>query len=209
MKVLIVGSEGSMGKRYQAILKSLEVPFLTADVHHSVEQIINLVKECSAIIIATPTNTHLHYLRLFSSLGKPILCEKPLSKDVSELLEIQNIVREKDVNLTMVMQYKMLIDPDGTGPSYYDYFRHGNDGLAWDCIQILSLAKGKVSLKEDSPIWHCMINGKKLNLSDMDKAYIDFIRFWLKKPGDKIGDLIEHHLRVLEYQEKNHAIDKH
>ena len=189
-----------MGKRYQAILKHLDKKFTCADLHTKFEQTIEMAKTSQGVIIASPTPSHFNYLDSFSTLKIPVLCEKPLSKSYEELVTIkEELVKVRKMNLTMTMQYKMLDHKDTTGLSFYDYFRHGNDGLAWDCLQILGLARGPVQLKEDSPVWRCILNGRVLSLSDMDKAYVGFVRQWLTSPGDKIEELFEIHLKVMEY----------
>jgi hypothetical protein len=177
---LIIGSEGSMGKRYQAILRWLCIPFESYDIkfndNHDLSQF-------SHFILATPTETHYQWIKKLDQFERPILCEKPLSKVLAEVREILNIKSP----LTMMMQYKYLDQKDyhlgqskdyvaEPGPrSSYNYFRHGNDGLVWDCFQIIALAKGTISLLETSPVWQCMINGFNLDIAQMDRAYISAV----------------------------------
>jgi hypothetical protein len=102
------------------------------------------------------------------------------------------------------MQYAELIQA-GDGPSHYNYFRHGNDGILWDCMQIIGLANGPVEIKEDSPIWDCVINGNRLNLSDMDGAYVSFIRSWLNgNLRQNFIEVVEIHRKVLRMHDANY-----
>jgi hypothetical protein len=78
----------------------------------------------------------------------------------------------------MIHQYRHF-ETNGNGHSVYDYFKHGNDGLVWDCFQVIALAKETIHLSEESPIWHCVINGTQLDLRHMDYAYLVEIREWL------------------------------
>lgn len=189
-----------MGKRYQAIFKSLHVDFICVDKHSTTAEILEGASKAQGIVIATPTDTHAHCLDILSKFQVPILCEKPLAKSLDELNFIKDvIVRDRKTNLTMTMQYEMLIRPGAFGVSWYDYFRHGSDGLAWDCLQIIGLSRASVVLDEKSPIWQCGINGQKLSLDDMDQAYVNFVRRWLAQPGDDISRLFDIHMKVMEY----------
>lgn len=199
--ILIIGSNGSMGLRYQAILKYLDKKFSCVDIQTTPEKFLQLAGSCHCAIIASPTPSHFKYLEIFSTLKVPVLCEKPLSKNLGELTQIkEDFVSERGLNLTMMMQYKIFDSEAYQGVTSYDYFRHGNDGLAWDCLQPIGLARWTVELKEESPIWKCSLNGRKLSLGDMDLAYVKFVSNWLSKPGDDIGRLYEIHQKVLEFE---------
>ncbi len=190
---LIIGAKGSMGRRYQAILKYLEKPFTCADVD---DDWFLKSRLCDSIILATPTDTHYNFLKNLIHFKQPILCEKPITKDLRELDLIKHEYR--DLPLQMVMQYKEL-DAGDEGPSFYDYYNHGKDGLYWDALQIIGLARGGVEILEESPIWRCQLNGEQLSLNHMDYAYISMIRNWFKNP---YGDLIEIkaiHQKVYDY----------
>ena len=195
--ILIIGSEGSMGKRYQAILKHLSQPFEGWDPKHGTAPCHP--EKYSRFIIASPTDTHLGWVKALDQYGKPILCEKPLSKDLGEVEEILKCKSE----LTMMMQYTWLFDRYSFGHSSYNYYQHGPDGLIWDCFQIIALARHEVELKEDSPIWKCVINGKPIRRGDMDEAYVGFVSAWLKGivPAAK-QRLLEWHRKVKDYEEK-------
>ena len=180
-KSLIVGCNGSMGKRYQAIMANLKQDCFLADIGTKESDLGFFIEKSDNIIIATPTNTHLGILLKAARSGKNILCEKPISKDMYELAQIFDHIDDSKCKFTMTMQYKELVDDSTIGTSEYNYFRSGTDGLAWDCIQIIGLAKGKLVLKNTSPIWRCKINGKRLNLGDMDSAYVNFVKKFLEK----------------------------
>lgn len=179
-KTLIIGALGSMGARYQAILGYLGLEFECVDKEDSEESIISKAQKSSEIIICTPTETHFSYLKKLIPLQIPILCEKPISKNLMEMEEILDYVEAFKTKFSMAFQYSELIPKDqSSGRSYYNYFRSGRDGIVWDCLQIIALAKGDVVLLNESPIWKCMINGLELNLSDMDAAYVTFIEKWI------------------------------
>jgi hypothetical protein len=108
----------------------------------------------------------------------------------------------------MVLQYDYIkvrgLD-EKHGWSGYNYYNHGKDGLAWDCLQIIGLAHDSTQLEvqETSPYWLAYLNGYKLSLSDMDQAYIDMLRDWVSIPKRYSDEfIILMHERVEAYQLK-------
>lgn len=194
--ILLIGSQGSMGTRYQAILRALGVRYRGVDpvtAEPPAWVTVEMARYCAraerirGIIIASPTVTHAGYIRALALLGKPILCEKPLS---ITLAEVDELLRAP-CPLDMMSQY-VLLDPargnadDPACFTSYDYYHSGNDGLAWDCCQLLGLARGSVSLKAESPTWRCVLNGRRLSLEEVGQAYVDYVARWLMHPeGDR------------------------
>lgn len=190
---LIIGSEGSMGKRYQAILRHLGEQFMCIDLNstHSVE-----IENCDKFILCTPTNTHYKILKTLVPHEKPILCEKPVTKDLSELSNILAECKYHKTPFNMTFQYSELAKYSDAGDSSYNYFRTGNDSLIWDCLQIIGLASGPLEIKNDSPVWKCRINGKDLSLADMDGAYVSFVKKWIN------GEINQNHDDLYKIHEK-------
>lgn len=201
MSILIIGSEGSMGKRYQAILRFLGKDFKCVDQLHAPSYVDTLANKSTGVIIATPTKTHLEIIRRLAQSARPILCEKPLVKTEEELSDLMAEVKSNKIQLRMMMQYQMIASP-ANGETSYDYFRHGSDGLIWDCMQIISLARGKITLAESSPIWKCTINGKELSLSQMDMAYIEYLKLWFEKPAQDVSYLQQIHQKTIDYKQR-------
>jgi len=196
--ILVVGSKGNMGQRYSRILDYLGKPNIGVDVDTSSNVIDELYDACQGVIIASPTALHIEHLLRFSKLNKPVICEKPFTKDISKLRNICEVYKRKSI--TMIYQYSELVHRDQEGSSHYDYFRHGGDSLPWDCIQILGLARGPVYLREKSPIWDCVINNQVLSIQNMDKAYIKNIERWLSGQSMSTQEIIDIHSRVVEYE---------
>lgn len=203
MSILIVGADGNMGKRYARILDYLGKSWTGVDVGTSPEEIEARGKEAHGYILATPTDTHLELIEKYSLSGKPILCEKPISKDLARMRTLFADLRKRQTDLTMVMQYSWLTRSRSIGWSYYNYFKHGNDGLVWDCIQIIGLARGRIDLEDDSPVWRCRINGHSLKIADMDAAYIRFIQDWLGSPSQSLDEIMEIHEKTNELAHSN------
>lgn len=180
-----------MGQRYSSILNHLNVPHFGVDFG-------DIVKPADGYIIATPTETHRAVCYEVSAFKQPILCEKPFAKDPSALPFIDKM-REWKVNLQMVNQYVFMPIGHRNAPSGYDYFKHGGDGLAWDCINVLGLANGECVIQNLSPYWHCIINGEELDLGDMDGAYVDMVAQWVANPVDNLDYAEFAHKKVLGF----------
>ena len=113
--ILLVGANGSMGKRYQAILKSLGERFFPFDL----DTIDIPPDSCfKAVIIASPTDMHSYHIKKFGHLG-PVLCEKPVCKSLTELEDTLHYIRENNINFTMMNQYKLLDDPMSSGDTFF------------------------------------------------------------------------------------------
>lgn len=194
MKVCLIGHKGNMGKRYSAILNLLKVDWFGVDIDEG-----SLNQPADAYLIVTPTHTHVDMISWLRDLGKPILCEKPITKNLVQLEKLLYDCEKSGTKLQMVSQYDYLIDESRAGNgdiTCYNYFKHGGDGIFWDCINIIYHARGSVTLTEDSPIWYCWINGQQIDGSQMDVAYIKMIEDWLKNPRTDIERIWKSHEKV-------------
>jgi hypothetical protein len=105
----------------------------------------------------------------------------------------------------MVFQYGEIVSNNENPHQFtsYDYFRTGNDGLYWDCLQIIALASGPIKLNNKSPVWKCEINDTQLDSSAMDHAYVKFIKKWsLGQIKQDPQWLIDIHKKVEDYEAK-------
>jgi hypothetical protein len=185
-----------MGRRYQAILKYLGEPFGRLDVLPGFK--VNSLEKYDRFIVATPTSTHLDWVNSLDLYKKPILCEKPLSTHLDEVEEILKV----ESPLSMTMQYRYFDREFFQGESGYDFYNHGKDGLAWDCFQIIALARGEVSVREESPIWKCRLNGEWLDLAKMDHAYVWAVKNFLEGQYLDREHLHAWHSKVKAYSER-------
>lgn len=189
MALIVIGSKGNMGKRYCAILESLGHDYIGFDKDDNPNTVLNYALRSDGVIIATPTDNHLYWLDLLVLTGTPILCEKPLSKNIREVRERLLLWAQANVKLRMINQYAELSTSEEPLMTRYDFHKHGNDGLAWDCISIIRLAEGDIKLEEESLVWTCEINGQPMALKDMEKAYVTMIRNWVL--GHHTDDMLE------------------
>jgi len=210
-EVLILGSEGSMGTRYKAILKYLGVNYSCYDsaLENTYYKELPVYNHYSHIIIATPTSTHYGYINSIGANYKgAVLCEKPIVIGSKIDFPVQD--------LSMVFQYAYLafknpieeLNADNMDfhlddvYSIYNYFRSGKDGLIWDCLQIIALHKGSIDnlmLKNSSPEWNCILNNKRLSLSNMDNAYVLAIKDWLTGNRFDLSVIKKAHQKVEQY----------
>ena len=201
MKICLVGGRGNMASRYRAILRMFGHETVSWDLDEKPD-----LGSVDRFIVCTPTPTHFDVLMEIIPLGKPVLCEKPVSTVPEELETIGIRAQLYDTPVQMVMQYIFLWNPKSDGPSHYDYFKHGPDGVPWDMMQCVAMARGEVSLGEESPIWDCVINGQRLNIAAMDFAYVEMIKHWLADPTDQPWEFIATaHRKVHEYAAKENS----
>lgn len=177
--IVLFGAKGSMGRRYLSILRFLKIPCIAYDRgDFSLEDVVDKLRSSDGAIVATPTDMHLALCSLIAAETPtvPILCEKPLSKKLGEVEAILGFPNR----ITMMTQYAML-DPSSVDghETVYDYYDSGKDGLGWDCIQLLGLARGPVDLRAESPVWRCVLNGRRLTLHEVQQAYVEFVDTWM------------------------------
>ncbi len=198
MKVYIFGYFGNMGRRYASILGHLGHEVGGEDIDQ--EEYEFTLADADAFIIASPTSTHVEVLCKLKDSCRPILCEKPITKDLYELETTLYKLKHAGTKIQMVSQYDYLVDPTSEGETIYDYFKSGSDGIGWDHINVLKHARGEISIRSGSPVWKCMINGQPLNIRDMDHAYVQMIDHWLKDPTRTDYDAImTAHIKVHEW----------
>jgi hypothetical protein len=202
-KIAVVGGLGNMGKRYCAILKMLHIEHYVLDIVTTNPS--SVTDDTTGIIIATPTEYHVKHLKYYAVYDKPILVEKPITKNKDELHEVLAL----PVPIRMINQYEYYVinrDPvkiESVGQelrsTYYNYFKTGGDSLYWDVINIIGLTtNGKVKIGDDSPIWDCWINGLKLDIAKMDEAYCWNIEDWVRKYDDNKAYIKKAHDRIFE-----------
>jgi len=156
-------------------------------------------------IVATPTDTHFETI-VDIKLKYPdarILCEKPISKDWDEIRALEKYAG----TLFMVNNYQYLEHNYSAGGTYYNYYNSGNDGLYWDCIQLIHLAESDIYLNDKSPEWVVTLNGHYLNRDSIDYSYIMMVRDFLKYKKCLWGyeDILQAHEKTLELIEEQNG----
>jgi len=157
-----------MGRRYSAIVKVLGhdvVQYDIADVSIALDAV-----EYDKAIVATPTDTHYNLCAVLADYGKPILCEKPVSKNIDEVKNLVAMFRPG--TFFVVCNWKYLAE---MGDSIvYDYYKTGVDGLWWDMFQPIYLA-GSLMVRNRFPVFNCLVNRKRYTQRDFDLTYMRMI----------------------------------
>lgn len=201
--ILIVGHKGNMGRRYAAILDYLGYKWIGFDVDTPEILWRKYVDEVDGYIVATPTATHLTIIENLFKNQKPILSEKPLTTKMHLLEQFEDKNRIEMPWLAVVNQYKYLDNSQSKGSTFYNYFKTGGDGLAFDCVSLFGVARGIVRLKNTSPIWVCTLNGRKISLASMDSAYVEMLEDWITKPESNYVTARKAHEKAAEYESLN------
>lgn len=106
-----IGNMGGNHIRVLSILKSVDCKFiydLDKDKLESYskkylikasENLEDDLKTIEAIIIASPTHTHFHYITLCSKYVKNIFVEKPLTDSLENTLKIQDLAKKNNLNI--------------------------------------------------------------------------------------------------------------
>ena len=187
MKVLLIGGLGSIGRRYQAILRAFDVEFEIYDVHNQFTPLRKL--SFDKALVCTPTESHYSYCMELIHMGKPFLCEKPLSRDLYECTQIRDEAQKTGVVGNIVCNYKFLLEKlegyhkQGQYHFTYDYFNTGKEGTFWDCCQLVYLDP-KCTIKISSPVWLLSINTGFVNYQDLELSYVFMIQQWLAGSTD-------------------------
>ena len=89
---------GSIGKVHEKILKELNYKTYIYDPFFKKNKnflpLKNINKFCDAIIIASPSNTHIKYLKFFADKKKHIFIEKPFSHEIKQTKKIIKIYKK-------------------------------------------------------------------------------------------------------------------
>jgi hypothetical protein len=171
----IVGYKGNMGRRYAAICKY-------EGIKYSGNDSTGAIRESEKYIIATPTDTHAHILLdIATTISKPasFLIEKPIDRNFKKGLRAIEAAESLGHKVYMVNNYAYYSEGiiEDEGDTHYDFYNSGGDGIAPDCIQLIHLARNGVGyLKNENPVWDCMINGTQLNRELIDICYIRMIK---------------------------------
>jgi hypothetical protein len=194
MKVAVFGSNGSMGKRYMAILKFLKIKAVPIEIGDTWDS-----TTFDRAIVAIPTDDHFDLLTELLPLNKPILCEKPLSKDLKEIKILENL--DKYGWIRVVSNWNFL--PQVLfihNEVEYDHYNTGKDGLFWDCCQLLMIARdSKCEIKNTSPVFKATINNLSVSLDDIAMSYVTMVQRWMVNKNDLwiLSDAYEMSSRVI------------
>lgn len=183
MNVAVIGASGNMGRRYCAILRYLGIGVVEIDEHSPSGM---LGERYDKVIIATPTRLHFDFCEAMAMVGNPFLVEKPLDTDPKSIRYLRELCIKQGVDGRMVCNWafagRLRFDP-GCHQVQYSNFHTGNDGLGWDCIQLIYLAKGFPELSTGSPFLQCHIDDNRIHEGMIAMSYKKMVEAWLQDPA--------------------------
>ena len=194
MRVLLVGADGRIGRRYKAILKMLKVDVISFDDPEAhPREVESLVFDKA--IIAAPTDLHYAYSMQMARMDKQFLVEKPLSKSLDECMMLGHIFGGYVVNN---YDYVCKLFTNSAPTIEYDYYNTGDDGMEWDCCQLLYLDPD-ATIKTESPLWKLRINGSRVHYDQLEDSYVWMVRdflaenvknLWTLRDGRKMSEMV-------------------
>jgi hypothetical protein len=183
--ILLIGGNGSIGRRYQSVIRALEYPFEIYDnPKHKAGDPWN--KNVSHALICTPTETHTFWAKECARAEIPFLCEKPFSKRPSDAL------RFKDAKAFVVNNYNFLPCAQVPRKIYYNFYNTGKDGLVWDVCQLVYLAwKNGVELEvtRDSFWWDMKWGQHQVPYNDIERSYYYMVKAFMTGDATNLWDM--------------------
>lgn len=205
--ILLLGSEGNIGKRYKAILRDLDIPFIGIDPKLHNEHFVKDT-DFDKAIIAVPTEYHFALCNLMMDLGKPFLCEKPLSKNTDECKHLAFRAKTEKANGFVVNNWQFVMPSEKIKSIEYENYHTGSDGLAWDMCQLIYIAfknNSRLHIDTKNPVWSARINGEAISLRDVHWSYVDLVKAFTNEVWQELWTLQDGLLMtqaVLRYQKE-------
>lgn len=194
-KIMLIGSEGSIGRRYHGILRHLGVEVFTYDTKVGGSQFLEdyTMGACDGFIIASPTDTHVGWCYDLLRFKKPILCEKPVGVSVDQVRELY-ITDGALEHIYVVDNWVHMLGGDVSTNHYIEYanFHTGNEKVEWNLAQPIFLTKdGSLTINLCQAFFGVNVFDKKksYNTRDIDLSYVDMIVAWLQT-GKTTWDLL-------------------
>ena len=129
-----------------------------------IEEIFNN-KDIQAVLIATPTNTHVDYLKGAANAGKAIYCEKPIGLDYEEAEQAVRAIRA--ANVAVMLGFNRRFDPSHA--ALKEAIDRGDVGKV-EIVQLTSRGP------KPPPISYVKVSGGQLR--DQTVHFFDLLR-WL------------------------------
>lgn len=130
-------------------------------------------REVEAVVIATPTNTHVEYLRRAAQAGKAIYCEKPIGLDYQEAEQAVDAVRAAGV--PVMLGFNRRFDPNHA--ALRDEVRQGTVGN----LEIIQMTSRGPNLP---PLSYLATSGGQLR--DQTVHFFDLLRWIAEDEADEV-----------------------
>jgi len=187
--IALIGGNGSIGRRYQAVLNYIKEPYLV--IEKDDDPAILDRPDITHAIIATPTETHMEWCERAAHKNIWFLCEKPLSKhreEIKPLLQKTGFV----VNNWAFVSTNM----NNTQANHlsYNFYNTGRDGLVWDVCQLVylsHLANGILEVRTDSYEWAAHWNGVQVPYNFIEASYLQMVRAFITHDSKRLWSLAD------------------
>ena len=108
MKYLLIIGDGSIAKKHSAVIKRIfkDIKIFVIKykkIEKSLQHIKNLIhnKNIKLVLVCSPTNTHLEYIKFLKEKEINYLVEKPIIKD-DQLKDLNKFINKKSKNIELV-----------------------------------------------------------------------------------------------------------
>ena len=224
--ILVIGSQGGMGKRYCSILDYLKEDYLVSDLADG--RPWPHPQEFDKAIVAVPTDQHFIICKQLIEMHKDILVEKPVSTHMEDIKALKTMTEtgyRKGADWVPACDFRVVNNLYhamntaltrqctkgataimGEMTINYDHYHSGRDGLAWDACQLIYMAHpDKITLKSKSPVLDLSINGYQISLDDVAESYVVMLSQWINGPEQLWGltEALKMDRKVNEYLANN------
>ncbi|MHC8605715.1 Gfo/Idh/MocA family protein [Arenicellales bacterium IMCC58067] len=85
---------------------SLEIDGLSIPVHHNLKSLLEHNKSIKSVFLCNPSSMHYSYLLLCVYHGKHVYLEKPVASSISEITEVESLIRSNPVTIAVGNQFR-------------------------------------------------------------------------------------------------------
>lgn len=180
--ILLIGSEGSIGRRYRAVLEALGIPYRGKEKEDPWD-----FSCITKAIIASPTFLHFDHASKVAAEGIPFLCEKPMCFESNLIRRLQKTTYKGFVVNNWAQLAWNADLPSSPKKITYDFYNTGRDGLLWDTIQLIYLAKiynAELSVDTRSYFWDAHFDQTPIPYREIEHSYAQMVSsFWYERYG--------------------------
>lgn len=175
MDVLVVGSNGAIGRRYCTLLRYIGINPIEIDIDSLMT--IKMASEFTNLAInCTPSEYHYPINLELVKYGFKILCEKPACLDHKEIYSLKTL----KANIREVNNWAYTIPSKTIRPNShvitYNYFMCGKEMLSHNLWQPIILSKDQFVYESTSPVFRVFLDDYALSQRDFDMSYLYMIQ---------------------------------
>jgi len=189
--IALVGGDGGIGRRYQAVLNYLREPYIV--IEKGDDPSLLGTKDVTHAIIATTTENHMEWCERAAHKNLWFLCEKPMSKKKEE---IKPLFGEKTMGFVVNNWAFVEGSMYGMKPKRlsYNFYNTGKDGLVWDVCQLVylsHLSQGTLEVRTESHEWITYWNDFNVPYNAIEASYVQMIRAFMAHDSKRLWSLTD------------------